>query len=252
MTFSTARFGILGLVMLAAPAMAQTGPPHAAVNLPSDAIGLACAPTVVWGAPEVTMRVTGGQGTVNRRIYAQGDLITINAGASTVEVGQEFFVRRPLLARGARMSSKRPTTIRTVGWVRVYAVEDTMSLVTVTHGCDTIEVGDYLEPFVLPQLPPTSEVRSKPERDNYGEVLMGTDRRTSFGERDYVVINRGSQDGITPGMNLVFYRNTQRPDNFLFNLGEAVVLDVQGTTATVIVTVARDAIETGDLVAMRK
>jgi len=227
MTPSTIRPGtLLGLVLLATPAMAQTGPAHAPVNLPAETIGLACAPTVVWGAPDRALRITGGQSSVNRRIYAQGDLITIGAGSNTVEVGQEFFVRRPVIVRGAKMSAKRPTTIRTVGWVRVYAVEEEMSLVTVTHGCDTIEVGDYLEPFTPPQVPPTSEVRSKAERDHYGAVLMGTDRRTSFGVSDYIVINQGSQDGITPGMNLVLYRNTKRPDNFLYDLGEAVAVDV--------------------------
>jgi hypothetical protein len=38
-------------------------------------------------------------------------------------------------------------TVHTAGWVRVWAVEDGMSLATVTHACDAIEVGDYLDPF---------------------------------------------------------------------------------------------------------
>ena len=33
--------------------------------------------------------------------------------------------------------------------MKVYAVDKTMSLVTVEHACDTIEVGDYLEPFSI-------------------------------------------------------------------------------------------------------
>ena len=32
-----------------------------------------------------------------------------------------------------------------------------MSLATITHACDTIEVDDYLEPFVLPPVPAPSE-----------------------------------------------------------------------------------------------
>lgn len=250
---STLRLGILlGCAALTTPALAQEGPAHAYVHLPPDTLGLACAPTVITGAPTSTLRITGGQDAGNRRIWSQGDLITINAGGSQVEVGQEFYVRRPQVARGGRIRANRLTTIRTVGWVKVYAVEEAMSLVTVVHGCDTFEIGDYLEPFELPTVPPTSTVRSKPERDHYAQVLLGTDRRTSSGERDYIVIDQGREQGITPGMNLVLYRNTKRPDNFLFELGEAVAVAVRDTTATVLITMSRDAIEEGDLVAMRK
>jgi hypothetical protein len=66
------------------------------------------------------------------------------------------------------------------------------------------------------------------------------------------VVDRGSRQAVTPGMQFVLYRNTKQPENFLYDLGEAVAVDVREDTATLRVTVSRDAIQRGDFVAMRK
>ena len=255
MTVTTFRIGVLlGAAALLAPeAFAQKGPAATFTGLTSDIIGLGCAPAMGVAPPAKTLRITGGQDTGARRIFGQGDLITINAGTKTnMEVGREYFVRRPIAERGMKPSPSKPAVVQTVGWVRVYAVEEDMSLVTVTHGCDTIEVGDYLEPFAMPAVPQASANRNKPDRDNYGHVMLGSDRRTSFGKGDYLVVDRGSREQVTPGMQFVLYRNTKLPENFLYDLGEAVAVDVREHTATLFVTVSRDAIEHGDFVAMRK
>ena len=63
--------------------------------------------------------------------------------------------------------------VHTAGWVRVWAVEDDMSLVTVTHACDAIEVGDYLDPFALPDAVVPNPNKPKAERDNYARVMVG-------------------------------------------------------------------------------
>jgi len=254
MTITTFRFGaLLGAVLLASPAVAQKGPAPSFTSLTPDVIGLGCAPVMAVAPPVKALRITGGQDTGHRRIFGQGDLITINAGTNgNMEVGREYFVRRPIAERGMKPSASKPAVIQTVGWVRVYAVDDDMSLVTVTHGCDTIEVGDYLEPFATPAVPMASANRNKPDRNNYGHVMLGSDRRTSFGKGDYMVVDRGSSHDVTPGMQFVLYRNTKLPENFLYDLGEAVAVDVRDDTATLLITVSRDAVQTGDFVAMRK
>jgi hypothetical protein len=127
-----------------------------------------------------------------------------------------------------------------------------MSLATITHACDTIEIGDYLEPFKLPVVPTVSKDRPKPERDNYGKVLVGTDRRTNFGKGDYFVINRGSEFGMEVGSQLVFYRDKKQAENFLFHIGEGIVTEVKPDTATVLVTMSLDTISSGDYVALRR
>lgn len=244
--------GLAAALLLASPLHAQHGPAAAFTGLPAAVTGLACAPTVATELPRTALRITGGQAASARRIFGKGDLITINAGtANKMEVGQEFFVRRPLTAQRKPPSRSKPAVMQTVGWVRVYAVDEDMSLVTVTHGCDTIEVGDYLEGFALPGVPPASQSREKPVRDDYARVMLGTDRRTHFGRGDYFVIDRGSRQRVTPGAQFVLYRDIRAPENFLFDLGEAVVVDVREDSATLLMTVSRDAVREGDFAALR-
>ncbi len=240
------------LLAAALPVSAQRGPAAVSTGLPGDVLGLACAPQTAVEAPPTPIRITGGQDSFVRTNYAPGDLVTINAGTiNGIEVGQEFFVRRLQTANRAPVSRETPGVIRTAGWIRVYAVDDEWSLATVTHACDTILTGDYLEPLALPTVPPASVQRGKPERGNYGRVMTGSDNRRVFGKGDYLIVNRGSNQGVTSGALFVFYRDKRQPENFLFELGEATAVDVKAETSTLYVTLSRDSIQEGDYVARR-
>jgi hypothetical protein len=242
-----------GLIAFAVPVIAQRGPAAAPVGLPPEVLDLACAPTLVYEAPAMPLRVTGGQDSTIRRSYAPGDLITINAGTRDgISVGQEFYSRRPLLSGHERISRKTPTIIRTTGWIRVYAVDENMSLATISHACETIDVNDYLEPFRLPTQPVPDAERPKAQRENYGKVLMGQDRRQAFGNGDYLIVDRGTDHGVTTGTRFVFYRDKRVAQNFLFEIGEGMVVDVKPDSATLQVTTALDAILAGDYAAMRR
>jgi hypothetical protein len=240
----------------AVPALAQRAPLSPPTNLPPEVLSLACAPSLTYEAPDKNTRITGGQDAYVRRIHAQGDLVVLNAGEDDgLKVGQEFYVRRVYSSTQTKIDRNNPATVRTAGWIKVYAVDPKMSLATVTHACDSIEIGDYLEPFSVPQVPVASTTRNKPEK-NYGRVLPGKDLRRIFAEGDYFVLDRGADQGIKPGSQFVVYRNKrerdqQQPDVFLYELGEAVAVDVQKDRATLKVTMSRDAFTEGDLVAMR-
>lgn len=228
-----------------APAMAQTG-------LPAEILSLVCAPTATPETPQIPLRVTGGQDVSTRRNYTPGDFVTINAGSKNgMTVGQEFFVRRADKDRIFK-SDVGPTTIRTAGWVRIYAVEDELSLATVTYACDTIQVGDYLEPFKLPDAVVPNPDKPKAERDHYARVLGGNDLRSSFGRGDYLTINRGSSEGVKVGAQFVVYRDKKESQNFLFELGEAVAVTVSPQVSTLLITLSRDEFHEGDYVAERK
>jgi hypothetical protein len=243
---------LTALLASTAPVAAQRGPAATQTGLPADILALACAPTSTQQRPDTPLRVTGGQDSVTRRNYAPGDLVTINAGTTNgITVGQEFFVRR---LQSSRFSKTNVPTfmVQTAGWLRVYAVDDAMSLATVTHACDSIEVGDYLEPFKLPDAVVPNPDKPKPERDHYARVKLGTDLRSSFGRGDFFTIDRGTNEGLKPGAQFVIYRDKSERQNFLFELGEAVAVSVGPQTATLQVTLSRDAFKEGDLVAERK
>ena len=242
-----------GVVASDVPATAQRGPAPTATTLPADVISLACSPTLAYEIPGVSLRISGGQDSVVRTSHAPGDLVTINAGRRDgITVGQEYYTRRALVSRDGRVGPANPATIRTTGWVRVWAVDEEMSLATISHACETVDADDYLEPFVVPALPVASTSTSDPERGNYGSILSGQDRRTQFGRGDYLLIDRGSNQGVTPGARFVVYHDKKVPGNFLFQIGEAVAVDVRGDTSTLHVLSAIDAIAAGDYVGMRK
>lgn len=241
------------LMAAASPLVAQKGPAPTTTHLPPEILSLACAPRSVFEAPATPIRVTGGQDSFVRRIHAPGDLVTINAGKKNgIEVGQEFYVRRVQTHEQTKITKDTPGTIRTTGWIKVWAVDDEWSLTTITHACDSIEIGDYLEPFVLPTPPTISKERLKPERNNYAMVVSGDDRRVTFGTGDYMIIDHGSDHGIQSGSQFVLYRNKHQNENFLYILGEAVAVDVKPAVTTVRVTQSVDAIQKGDLVALRR
>jgi hypothetical protein len=245
-------FFALALISSASPLFAQKGPASPMKYLPPDVVALACAPSVTSTRPMRPMRVTGGQDTIVRRTHAPGDLITINAGTNNgIEVGQEFFTRRVLIGPRTPLTPEAPAAVLTTGWVRVHAVDDELSLATITHACDSVEIGDYLEPFALPQVPAAAQARLKAERDTYGRILAGVDGRRIFGVGDFVVVDRGSDEGVTPGMRFVFYRDKHQDQNFLFEIGEATAQDVRPDSATLRITTTLDAIELGDYVARR-
>ncbi len=250
-----AVFLTAGACVLAAalPASAQRGPAPTPLALPPEVLSLACAPTLSYELPTATLWVSGGQESVPLTSHAPGDLVTINAGTRQgIAVGQEYYTRRPLVMTPGKVSRSNPATIRTTGWIRVWAVDEDMSLATISNACETVDTGDYLEPFVLPTVPTPSTATGKPERGNYASVLSGQDRRTAFGVNDYLLIDRGSSQGVSLGARFVLYHDQRVPKNFLFEIGEAVVVNVQSDTATLRVVRAIDAIAAGDYAGMRK
>src|SRR4029434_7099117 len=108
------------------------------------------------------------------------------------------------------ISRATPATIGTAGWVRVYAVDKMMSLVTVSHACDTINIGHYMEPLRAPAPQTHDPNPGKPQKENYGHILVGADRRTMFAKNDFFAIDRGSDHGVTLGARFTVFRDKRR------------------------------------------
>jgi hypothetical protein len=241
------------LTALTTTSTTQQRPAPTATGLPEDVLALACAPRLAFDVPDQSLRLTGGQDGFKRRSYAPGDLVTINAGTvNGIEPGQQYYVRRLQIEANQRPSRETPGNIRTAGWIKVYAVDDDLSLATVVYACDSLDVNDYLEPFTLPVMPKVSTEKIKPQRDNYGVILFGVDFRRSFAKGDFFIVNRGSDHGVAPGDRFAVYRDKKQPENFLYDLGEAVAIEVKADTSTLQAILSRDAFRAGDYVALRK
>src|SRR5216684_8220271 len=101
-------------------------------------VAVACAPPPsVEGAPSNPLHVVGAQDTVPRALFGPRDLLVIDGGTSSgVLLGQRFFVRR-----GNRFGAGDPARTRgarTLGWIRVVAVNESTAIATVDHICAAI------------------------------------------------------------------------------------------------------------------
>ena len=58
--------------------------------------------------------------------------------------------------------------------------------------------------------------------------------------------------GIVPGSQFVVYHDKHEDGNFLYQVAEAVAVEVRESSATLSLTFARNAVSVDDYVAMRK
>ena len=268
--YSTRILSTMVLAVVPVLVTAQQRTPQGMSHIEPAVLALACAPSLTFEKPAPSLLITGGQDSFSHATYAAGDLLTINAGTDNgIEVGQEYYLRRVQAPRGSAISRATPATVATVGWVKVYATDKRMSLVTVSHVCQQIAVGDYLEPFALPTVPTPDPNPPKAQKENYGRVLIGTDRTTMFAKGDFFNVDRGSEHGVTLGARFIIYRDKRKNETnplstdallpkdittpeFLFEIGEAVAVDVRPETSTLQAIKSLDTFWTGDYVALRK
>lgn len=213
---------------------------------------VACADVVVTDLPpSATLAVAGAQRGDGRLSLALGDAAVINAGtAQGLAVGQAFFARRHERQRMGPRSGPVPYVgVRTTGLLVIEAVDERYAVARVRQSCDSVVVGDYLEPAVVPALPAVAAAGA-PDFSDRATVLFGEDLREAFGDGDVLSIDRGSNHGVAPGTRFALYKDPQTGLP-LSELGEAVVVDVTSTTARAVLVKARDVVEAGDVAVRR-
>src|SRR4051812_28964093 len=114
------------LILAAILATSAAGPAFAQSDALSPlAITVACAPPAVFDAiPEHPLRVLGAQDTEPRSLFGNHDLLVVGGGtAAGVQLGQQFFLRRPITFGGKALRG-----VKTIAWVRVVAINDTTAI----------------------------------------------------------------------------------------------------------------------------
>jgi hypothetical protein len=213
---------------------------------------IACAPAGLPVPPLAGMRVIGGY-VHGRIMYAPGDALIVNAGASQgLQRGQQYFVRRPL----NDASIKRPKVgavygVHTAGWVTIVDVKDAMAVATVTHACDGIMEGDFLEPYTEPALPQPA-LAGTPDFEHPASVMMADERRQTGYPGLIMLIDRGTDGGVRAGQTVTIYRETLNGQGPVIDVARATVLSVNSRTSVVRVEFSREAIYLGDLVAIHR
>ena len=249
-----ARF-VLALLLMTVAAAASAQPIDPLSPL---ALSVACAPPPSSdGPPPAALRVIGSQDSVPRTLLGNRDLLIVGGGTNAgVELGQQFFLRRAISFGG----STAPSGSKTVGWIHVVAVNESTAIAAVDHACNGILVSDYLTPYVAPVVSAEierDETSGQPDFNLLGHILAGNEGREVVGPGDLVLIDWGVDKGMTPGARFAIYRDVVGIGGPikglpLASIGEGVVISIGSHMALTRVTRARDAIYSGDYIALRR
>ena len=224
----------------------------AAVPAPDVLDQIACAPSAQPVPPLGSLRVLGGY-IHGRIMFTPGDPVILNAGrVQGLQPGQQFFVRRHIVDR----STRQPKTgalygVHTAGWLTVTDVKDRMSTATVTHACDAILEGDFLEPFVPPIGTPAAAAGT-PDFAHPAQIVMADERRQTGYPGLVMVMNRGTESDVRAGQTLTIYRETLDGNGPVIEVGRGTVLSVAAQSAIVRIDSSREAVYVGDLIAIHR
>jgi hypothetical protein len=214
---------------------------------------IACAPTNLPAPPIGGLRVLGGY-THGRIMFGPGEPLIINAGtAQGIKPGQQYFVRRHVRdAFTPATANFIPISVHTAGWVTIVDAKDNLAVATVTHACDGVIEGDYLEPYVDPIVPQASAVGGAPDFEHPGQIVMADERRQTGYPGLLMLVNRGSDHGVRAGQAITIYRETYNGYGPIVDVGRATVVSVRPQTALVRIDSTRDAVYIGDLAAIHR
>jgi hypothetical protein len=238
----------------AVPVLAQAPIPTTRAVTRDYAAEVACGARAIAAPADMSLRVAGGR-EPGKSMFGPGEPLIVKGGtAGALKVGQEYFVRRVISDRFVAAGSDGvPTSsIHTAGWVRIADVQDGTAVATIVKVCDSIEEGDYLEPFVQPSVPTTSTAAAEPDFSDPGHLILGDERRQMAAQGDMMVLDRGSDHGLRPGQRLTVYRTTAKGSGPIARIAEATAMVVHPETTVIRIDKTTDAVVVGDLVAIHR
>ena len=236
------------LTLIIQPATAAQ-PPAAGENVAEE---IACAPMSLAAPPQQSLRVSGGY-VRGRMMFGPGEPVLVNAGTKQgLRKGQVYFVRRYVQDMFTPASIDfTPVSIHTAGWVTIVDARDDMAVAEITHACDGILDGDYLEPYAAPVVP-TPETGGTPDYDHPARVVMGDETMQTGSPGALMLLNRGSDHGVHAGQTLTIYRATREGAGPSLDVGRGTIIAVRPQTSVMRIDESRDAVYIGDLAAIHR
>ena len=213
---------------------------------------LACSPQAPLIKPAATIIVASGQKR-GKMLFAKGDTVIVNAGSGQgLSAGQQYFVRRVVSDRFTEpFPGYRPISVHTVGWVRIVDVQADAASATVTHACDGVMEGDYLDTFEMPIAPATAR-SGEPDFGTPAHIVLADERRQMAGPGGLMVLDRGSDHGLQAGQELTIFRHGTRVADPVLRVGSATAVIIRPQSAVIRIDRAKDAVYVGDLVAVHR
>lgn len=238
------------MILLAALSLVLQAPAPASPAVIREQI--ACAPRSLAAPPLDRMRVAGSA-VHGRLMFAPGDAVIVNAGrAQGVQPGQQYYVRRYIHDRFTPVSLDfQPYSIHTAGWLTIVDAKDTMSIAQITHACDGILEGDFLEPYVEP-VEPAPALGGEPDFEHPGRIVMADERRQMGFEGLVMILNRGTDHSVRAGQTVTIYRETMSGRGPIIDVGRATVLTVGPQLSLIRIDSSHEPVYVGDLAAINR
>ena len=214
---------------------------------------LACAANAVETLPVTPMTVVGGQ-IAGKVLFGTGETILVRVGSGQeARPGQEYFVRRVVPDRFTKGVSDGVVlrSIHTAGWIRIVEVQGDTAVSTITHACDAVTQGDYLEKFEMPVVP-AATASGEPDFANPGRIILGDERRQMGAVGSMLVFDRGSDHGLRPGQRVTIFRPVPSGTGPVVRIGDGTAMVVHPETTTLRIDTSTDTIYVGDLVAIHR
>jgi hypothetical protein len=211
-----------------------------------------CGPRRAGADTPVVATVAAVDRDPQRFVLGDRDLVVIDAGATNgIQVGANFVVRRRFVVNPSAPSERdRLLAEHTAALIQVVETAGDVAVARAVYVCDEMVVGDRVEPFD-PQPLWTPAAGGTPDFHQPARVLFAAHGRSLAAPAEFVVIDRGADDGARPGQWVTMFRRSLSSGE-VTAVGEALVVAVQATSATVRVENARDAIEVGDRAALHR
>jgi hypothetical protein len=225
----------------------------------TEETSLQCAMYVVQEEEDKSLYLIGSEHGGDKVALAERDIVYLNKGSNAgVRAGDLYSLHHTSYpVHHPVTGNKIGTKVETTGWVKVILVQEDTATAVVEESCLDIHAADYLKPFERVNVPmvvprPPSDRMTPPTGNVNRYVVDLQDDATVGGEGQFVIINAGAQDGVTPGSIFSVYRimypSVPTPRNVV---GEATVVAARNSTSTAKITYSREEIMVGDQVELR-
>ena len=232
--------------------------------------------------------VISGENSTYKTNFLPGDLVFINRGEDQgVKIGDQFEVMRPEHGQTrikwfkyqSELTRAMGTTYVDIGRLRVVHVQPKTSTAEMSLSCDMMQRGDIVRPFQPRPTPTLHNVKfdtfAPPSGNKTAMIVTTKDFGSVSGPGRIVYVNLGSAQGVQVGNYFrVFRYEGSRIDSLYQDrdsayrvygfgsapvayhwddlprqiIGEGIVLRTGPNSSTVLLTIARNAIYTGDYV----
>jgi hypothetical protein len=208
-----------------------------------------CGPARLEGAPASLGTIRSLLHESRQGLYAEGDELLIDGGtANGLAVGQNLAVRRPFRMRG--FDNRFVSGEHTSGLVQIVNATDNAAAAVVIYACDEMKQGDFLA-AVVPEPRRNPEPAGLPQFDDAARVLFADEGQIIGVPERLLVIDRGASGGLRPGQRLTLFRRPRGASTPLI-VGDAVVVSLRDSSATIRVERATDVVQFGDFAATQR